>query len=207
MKKEKNHLVVGLTGGIASGKTTVAKEFARLGAKIVEADKISRQLFKPGQTTWKKVIKAFGKTILKKNKVIDRKKLSRIVFEDLKKRKKLEKITHSEIISEIKKRVNALYKDKRVIVIDAPLLFEARLNSLMDKIIVVWCLQYEQIKRLKSRDKVQSDFALKQIKSQISLNKKKNMADYVILNSSRGEKANLKRQVFNLWKELTKSFK
>jgi len=176
--------VFGLTGGIASGKSTVLNEFARLGAKIIESDKIAHDIYLKGRPAYKKILAKFGKEVLTSNKDIDRKKLGNIIFSSRPKRKKLEKITHPEIIAEIKRQINKLSKNNRIVVVDAPLLFEVKLEKMFKKIIVVWVPGKIQLQRLMKRDKITKTEAQKQISTQISLDKKKQMGDYVIDNSS-----------------------
>ena len=198
-------LVVGLTGGIVSGKTTVAAFFKDLGGKIIDADVIAHQIIEPNQRTWKKIIRHFGRKILKDNQQIDRKKLAKIVFSEEDKLNLLNQITHPEIISQIKKKINRI-KDQSnrdlICIIDVPLLFESNMQDLMDKIIVVYLDREEQIKRLCRRDGLSREEAIRRIDAQIPMNKKICWADYVIDNRLTIEK--LKEQVIQIWKELNR---
>ena len=189
MKKNiKQPIVVGITGGIASGKSTVLKEFKKLGAKIIDSDEIAHRIILKGTPTYKKIVKVFGKDILRPNREINRNKLGNIIFSDSKRRKVLEKITHPVIIDEIKKEINRFTKKilpfrNGIIIIDAPLLFEARLTAVVDKIIVVWIPEKLQIERLIKRNKLTYKQAKQHILTQIPLEVKKKSADYVIDNT------------------------
>jgi len=182
MKKGKT-VILGLTGGIATGKSLVALELSALGAKIIDADKIAHEVYQKNKPAYKKILKAFGPAILANNKEVDRKKLGELIFADAKKRVILEKITHPEIIKEIKHEIKTLSKDNSIVVVDAPLLFEAKIQSLFDKIIVVYTPVSQQAHRLMERDKISKQEALKKIAAQIDIEKKKKLADYVIDNT------------------------
>ena len=199
-------LIVGLTGGIVCGKSTVAKMFKDLGAKIIDADKLGHKVILPHKSAWEKIVKLFGKELLKEDLSIDRKKLGEIVFDEQRLLKKLNEITHPEIIKLIKKKIS-LVKNKtckkgkeEILIIDAALIYEAKIDNLMDKIIVVYIKEDEQIKRLKKRDNLSAEEALKRIKSQMSINEKIKFADYIIDNSNSLDKT--KKQVEKIWKNL-----
>ena len=199
-------LIIGLTGGIVSGKTTVAKMFKDLGAKIIDADKLGHSVIRPHKTAWIKIIKLFGEEVLKEDLNIDRKKLGKIVFNDQRLLRKLNEITHPEIIKVIKREIdlvkNSTYKDekKRILIIDAALIYETKIDRLMDKIIVVYIDEDEQIKRLIKRDNFSYDEALQRIKSQIPIKQKVEMADYVIDNNNSLDKT--REQVKKIWQNL-----
>lgn len=197
-------LVVGVTGGIVSGKTTVAQIFKKLGAKIIDVDLIAREIVQPSKKAWKRIVKNFGKEILKDNQQIDRKKLGKIVFSNQVKRNLLNKITHPIIIEVIKKQLSQIRQqaNKDVIcIVDAPLLFEAHLTEMMDKTIVVYISEKEQIIRLLKRNGISKDEAIKRIKAQMPLKEKISLADYVIDNSKSPE--DTEKEVFQIWEMLT----
>jgi dephospho-CoA kinase len=197
-------LVVGVTGGIVSGKTTVAQIFKKLGAKIIDVDLIAREIVQPSKKAWKRIVKNFGKEILKDNQQIDRKKLGKIVFSNQVKRNLLNKITHPIIIEVIKKQLSQIRQqaNKDVIcIVDAPLLFEAHLAEMMDKTIVVYISEKEQIIRLLKRNGISKDEAIKRIKAQMPLKEKISLADYVIDNSKSPE--DTEKEVFQIWEMLT----
>ena len=199
-------LVIGLTGGIVSGKTTVAWMFKELGAKIIDADMIAREIVQPHKKAWKEIVENFGEEILKENQEINRKKLGNIVFSNQTKLNYLNKITHPVIIENIKMQLSQISQqatrdNKEIIcIVDAPLLFEAHLAGIMDRNIVVYIPEKEQIVRLVKRDGISRQEALKRVRAQMSLKVKISLADYVIDNSLSPE--NTKQQVIQLWRKL-----
>lgn len=199
-------LIIGLTGGIVSGKSTVAKMFQKLGAKIIDADRIGHEVILPNKPAWRKLIKSFGKGILKEDLTIDRKKLGNLVFSDKKLLKKLNEITHPEIKKIIIKEINKFKDDNRlynkIMIIDAPLIYEASMDYLMEKIILVQLNEKEQIKRLAIRNIFTREESLKRINSQISNKEKTEKADYIINNNNSVEKT--KEQVIKIWQEIIK---
>lgn len=197
-------LIVGLTGGIVGGKSTVASMFRDLGAKIIDADILGHSVILPYKPAWKKIVKLFGEDILRKDLTINREKLGKIVFADQALLKKLNEITHPEIIKLIKKEIN-LARDKthnqeKILIIDAALIYEAKIDRLMDKIIVVYIDEDEQIKRLIKRNNLSKDEASQRVKSQIPMKEKIKMADYVIDNNDTLDKT--KKQVETIWGKL-----
>jgi len=197
-------LIVGLTGGIVGGKSTVASMFRDLGAKIIDADRLGHSVILPYKPAWKKIVKLFGEEILRNDLTIDREKLGKIVFGDQALLKKLNEITHPEIIKLIKKEIN-LAKNKthnhgKILIIDAALIYEAKIDRLMDKIIVVYIDENEQIKRLIKRNNLSKDEASQRVKSQIPMKEKIKMADYVIDNNDTLDKT--KEQVETIWQSL-----
>lgn len=197
--------VIGLTGGIASGKSTVSRLLKDKGAVIIDADEISRKLMKKGSATYKKVIECFGDEILDKDENIKRKELGKLVFSDKKALKVLNDITHPAIIDEIKRNLAILSKNNdKIIVIDAALLLEVGLDSVVDEVWVVLVNEKTQLERLMKRDKMlDKSQAVARIKSQMSLQKRLKYADKIIDNNKNIEYT--KRQVDKFWKELTKS--
>ncbi|NCO24182.1 MAG: dephospho-CoA kinase [Candidatus Infernicultor aquiphilus] len=197
-------MIIGLTGGIVSGKSTVARMFKDLGAKIVDADKLGHQVILPPGAAWKRIIKIFGKDILQKDQTINREKLGKIVFANQNLLKKLNKITHPEIIKLIKKEIslakNNSKEEKKILIIDAALIYETKIDRLMDKIIVVYLDEEKQLKRLKKRNNLAEKEALQKIKSQIPLKEKIERADYVIDNDDTLDKT--RKQVEKIWEEL-----
>jgi dephospho-CoA kinase len=197
-------LIIGLTGGIVSGKSTVARMFKDLGAKIVDADKLGHKVILPQGAAWKRIIKIFGKDILQKDQTINRKKLGKIVFANQNLLKKLNKITHPEIIKLIKKEISLVKDDskeeKKILIIDAALIYETKIDRLMDKIIVIYLDEEKQLERLIKRNNLSEKEALQKIKSQIPLKEKIEIADYVIDNSNSLDKT--KEQVETIWQEI-----
>jgi len=189
---------IGLTGSFGSGKTTVAKMFESLGARVLNADKIAHKLIAKNGRCHKRVVKAFGKEILTRG-VIDRNKLAGVVFNDFRKKKKLEQIIHPEVIKELKARLAQYKKNKRVkiAVIDVPLLFESGLDRVVDATLVVKANREKQISRnIKRRGLTRAEI-LKRIKGQLSVKKKIRLADFVVDN--RGDSKKTRRQVKEIW--------
>ncbi len=197
-------LIVGLTGGVASGKTAASQALKEEGAYIIDADQIARELVQPHQPAWNELIRAFGKEILQEDGSLHRKKLADKVFADPKQRKRLNQILHPRIKEEMDRRTKEIgQKDpEAIVVIDAPLLVELGDHHEMDKLIVVTSTQTQQIERLKDRDGISPEEALRILSSQMPLGEKVKLADFVIGNEgSLGETKKRAREVF---KELKK---
>jgi dephospho-CoA kinase len=192
-------LIVGLTGGVASGKTVVSRVLKEEGAYIIDADQIARELVQPHKPAWNELVRAFGKEILQEDGSIHRKKLTDKVFADLKQRKLLNQILHPRIKEEIDRRTKEIgQKDpEAIVVIDAPLLVELGGHRKVDKLIVVTSTQMQQIERLKERDGRSPEEALKIFSSQMPVEEKVKLADFVIRNEgSLEETKNRAREVF-----------
>jgi len=176
---------LGLTGGIASGKNTVAEMFSELGAYTIDADEISREVMSSGHKTYEKIINNFGSDILKENNEIDRKVLKKIVFDDAEKRKLLESIVHPAILAEEKKRVGAIKgrDDKAIIITHAALIVEKGTFDRFDGVIVVYAEREQQVERLIKRDSISREFAEKIVSSQMPLEEKVKYADFIVDNS------------------------
>ncbi len=190
--------VIGITGGIASGKSNVSNVIKSLGYHVIDSDLITHKLEDIDGKVYNAIVLAFGKSYLKDDKSLDRKKLGNLIFSDSKAKEKLNSISHPIIVDEIKKEINNI--NDEMIFVDIPLLYESKLEYLCDKIICVYLPKNEQIKRLIFRDNIDEEFAIKKVDSQMSLDKKKELADYVI--DSRGTFLETKKQVEDLIKEL-----
>jgi dephospho-CoA kinase len=198
-------LIVGLTGGVASGKTVVSQVLREEGAYIIDADQIARELVQPQQPAWNELVKVFGEEILQEDGTIHRKKLADKVFADLKQRELLNQILHPRIREEMDRRTKEIgQKDpEAIVVIDAPLLVERGEHHEMDKLIVVTSTQTQQIKRLKDRDGISPEEALKMLSSQMPLEKKIELADFVIQNEGSLEETKKKaKEIFRELKEI-----
>lgn len=191
-------MIIGLTGGIASGKTTVSNLLKKLGAVIIDADKIAHQVLET-KTAREKVISYFGSAIIDNNQ-INRKKLGKIVFNNSEEKKKLEEITHPMIIDIIKMKIKQYSKKNDIIVVDAPLLLETNLDKIVDSVWVVYVNKKTQLKRLMNRDNINLYKAKKRINSQMPLAKKRKLADIVIDNN--GSKKELEQKVKKIWREI-----
>ena len=174
--------IVGITGLIASGKSTLSSYLKYQGYKIVDADAISIDITKKDRIGYAKVIEEVGRDILSSNGEIDRAKLSNIVFNDKNALKKLNDTLHPLIFQEIDRQLD-LYKDEKILFLDAHLLFEAKLDKKCDEIILVVCDEEVQISRIQKRDNKDYDSAKKIIDSQIAKEFKIEKSDYIIDNN------------------------
>jgi len=175
--------LVGLTGGIASGKSAVAAILRRLGAAIINADELSREVVRPEQGAWEEIIKTFGPDILQEDKTLDRRKLRKIVFDNPEARKKLEAIIHPRVRALAERRISELAAaGSSVIVYEVPLLFEAQIHLWLRPVILVACDLETQKKRLLERDHLTEFEAQQHLDAQMSLEEKRKLADYVIEN-------------------------
>jgi dephospho-CoA kinase len=197
-------LIVGLTGGVASGKTVVSQVLKEEGAYIIDADRIARELVQPHKPAWNELIRAFGKEILREDGSIHRKKLADKVFADPNQRKLLNQILHPRIKEEMDRRTKEIgQKDpEAIVVIDAPLIVELGDHREMDKLIVVTTTQTQQIERLKDRDGAKPEEALRIVSSQMPLEEKVKLANFVIRNE--GSLEETKKRAREVFKELKK---
>lgn len=177
--------IIGLTGGIASGKSTVSETLAQLGAIIIDGDKIGHQAMEPGQPAYDEVVKHFGPGILNEDRTIDRTKLGAIVFFDPEQMKALNRITWPWIFQSVRDQMDMkrLSHPNAVLVLDIPLLFEGGWDKLCDVVWVIWVDRETQITRLMTRNSLTREEAIKRIDSQMSLDDKAQRADVVIDNT------------------------
>lgn len=176
--------IVGLTGGIASGKSTVSNLFKAHGIPVVDADIVARNVLKKGTGGWKKVVSAFGEDILLDNGEVDRAKLGQIVFSDPGKRQLLNRLLAPFISRGILMEVLKLWmKGYSIIVLDVPLLFEAKMDKWTKPIVVVWVDPETQLQRLMTRDGSTEEEAKSRINAQMPLDLKRSKADIVIDNT------------------------
>jgi len=186
--------LVGLTGGIASGKSTVAEILKRQGAAIINADVLAREVVEPDRQAWTEIVNTFGTAVLQPDRALDRQKLRAIIFDDPDARKKLESIIHPQVRALAEQRIREhAAAGYAVIVYEVPLLFEGTLQEWLRPVILVACDVDTQRNRLQSRDNLSAAQAQKHIDAQMSLEAKRRLADYVIENN--GSLEDLKRQV------------
>jgi dephospho-CoA kinase len=199
-----NRLLLGVTGGIASGKTAVSDVLQELGAPMIDFDLIARQVVEPGKPAFEKIVDYFGKQVLKEDGALDRKKLSKIVFRDLEKRKKLEAYTHPPIYEEFLKQVNEIAeKDPGAIIqVVVPLLIELNLQYMFHKLLVVRIPQEQQVERLARRDGISKEEAANILKAQLPIDEKVGYADFVVHNEGSIEET--RKQVEDIWERLKK---
>jgi len=198
-------LVVGLTGGAASGKTTVSRFLKEEGAYLIDADQIARALVKPQTPLWSELVRVFGKHILKQDGSLDRKKLSAIVFSDPPQRRLLNELLHPRIKEEIDRlRREIGEKDpEAIVVIDAPLLVETGSYRDMDQVVVVTCTETQQLERLQQRDGSSLERAREILSAQLALEEKIKVADHVIRNeNSLEETRRTTKEVFKALKKI-----
>ncbi len=177
--------VIGLTGGIASGKSTVINALRSLGAVVIHADDIAHDLMATDTPAWKDVVKTFGNGVLNPDQTIDRKKLGKIVFDNPEMLKKLNQIAHPRIFEKFKNELARIKSSQpeSVVVMEIPLLYETHMDRLCDEVWVIWVDRETQIKRLMSRDSLNREDAIKRIESQMSLDEKAKRADLVLDNT------------------------
>ena len=195
-------VLLGVTGGIASGKTIVSRMLEELGAPMIDFDVLSRVVVDPGKPSWQEIVKYFGEEILLPDKTLDRKKLGEIVFRDPEKRKKLERFIHPRIFEEFVRLVKeyAARDPNAIIQADVPLLYEVNLQYLFHKVLLVYIPEEMQIERLMKRDGISQEMAINILKSQLPIEKKKKLADFVVDNS--GSLEETRKQVEEVWKKL-----
>ena len=195
-------LVVGLTGGIASGKSIVAGILKHLGARVIDADMVSRELVLPHTRCWKSITAHFGKGILNKDLSINRKKLASQIFSNPEKRMRLNKIIHPAIKKRIRQMITQIGHDdaEALVIVDAALLVETGMYRDYDRLVVVAADENVQLARLMRRDRCSLTAAQRRLRSQLPLAPKMQVADYVINNQ--GSLAQTRRQTRTLFKLL-----
>jgi dephospho-CoA kinase len=193
---------IGLTGGIATGKSTASSLLVQKGALLIDADAIAREVMLPGQPVLAAVTNFFGQAILQEDGTLDRKKLGNIVFNDKEALKVLNSISHPEIRKQMKERMNELEKQNpnTLIVIDIPLLIESGLQSMFEQVLLVYVPRDIQKQRLMLRDSLSSEQAEARLLTQMDIEEKKFLADVVIDNSHSLEQT--EQQLNELWLQL-----
>ncbi|MBP1915053.1 dephospho-CoA kinase [Lederbergia galactosidilyticus] len=193
-------MMVGLTGGIASGKSTVSQMFKERGFAIIDADVAARKVVEPDQSAYREIVQVFGEVILLPNQMLDRAKLGAIIFSDETKRQKLNSIVHPAVRKQMEIWKNeALAAGSQTVIYDIPLLFESRLTNLVEKTIVVFVEEQVQLERLMERNGLSESEALARITSQMPLTEKVKMADAIIDNN--GEMDETRSQIEQLIKK------
>lgn len=192
---------LGVTGGLGSGKSRVAKLFGELGAAVLDADQLSREVVAPGTPGFFAVLEAFGREYLAPDGSLDRRRLGQLVFSDPEARRRLEAIIHPEVVRTMRARAEALERSgSRVVVLEVPLLFEAGLAGEVDKVVVVDAPEEERLVRVQTRDGLLEAEVRERLAAQIPLAEKVRWADYVIDNAGPWERTRL--QVERLWREI-----
>lgn len=197
--------VIGITGGIASGVTLVARMFGELGAVVIEADQVSREVVRPGTDTYRAIVDAFGREVVAADGALDRRRLGQIVFDDPAARARLNAITHPAIRRRIWERIEQIRRDTpdAVVIVDIPLLLDTAGPETfnLDGVIVVAATPQLQVERTMRRDGLSREDAQRRLEAQRPVALKATEADWVIDNS--GAIAQTRAQVETLWRELT----
>ena len=185
--------VLGLTGGIGSGKSMVLSMFANLGAEVIDADQLAREVVEPGQPALEEIATAFGRDMLMPDGRLDRGKLARIIFADPVARARLNAITHPRIRERMATEMALRGSRPGLLIVDIPLLYENDRSDTVESVIVVWVDAKTQLRRLTERDGLTPDEARQRIAAQMPLDEKRARADLVVDNS--GSRENTRRQV------------
>ncbi len=197
-----NVLVLGVTGGIASGKSTVADMLAELGAPMIDFDQLAREVAAPDQPAFRNIVDCFGEAVVGPDGTLDRKRLSNMVFRDPAKRKVLEGMTHPRIFEAFRGRLKTYAETDPNGMVQAviPLLYEVHLESLVHKVLVVYAPRHIQIERLMRRDQITREAATRILDAQMPIDEKAAKADYVIHNQ--GDLDKTRNAVTALWQQL-----
>lgn len=192
--------VIGITGGIASGKSTVSNMIADMGFTIVDADIAARAVVESGTSAFREVVTVFGEDILLKDGNINREKLGTIIFHDEEKRVKLNQIVHPAVRKYMNDQKEAAFaRGESIVFMDIPLLFESNLTKMVDKTLLVYVDTDTQLQRLMNRNDLSKNEALARISSQMPLVEKKELADEIINNN--GTIAHTKLQLYDVMKK------
>ena len=204
MRGNDQRLLLGVTGSIATGKSTVATLLEELGARTIDFDVLSRVVVEPGKPAWEDIVAYFGQQVLNEDQTLNREKLREIVFRDLEEKKKLEGFLHPRISEEYIKQVDEYTRKDPKAIIQAivPLLIETNMQAFFHNILMVYASEEEQKIRLMARDGCSEEMALNMIRSQLSVEEKKGYCDLIIDNS--GTEKETRQQVEKLWKKLEK---
>ena len=193
---------IGLTGGVASGKTTVSDCFKKLGVQVIDADVISHEVTEPSGSAFQKILSEFGSEILDEKGLINRKKMRAIIFNDPSQKKILEKIIHPKVRDEIFQRINKSVD--HYLIVSVPLLVETGMHQIMDRNLLVDCSEDTQIERLMHRDKITLNEARAILKNQASRSDRKKIADDLIVNENNVTLIELEDKVLELHKYYSK---
>ncbi|EAC7101983.1 dephospho-CoA kinase [Listeria monocytogenes] len=195
---------IGLTGSVATGKSTVSNMIQQAGIPLVDADIAARKVVEPGTEGLKEIVAYFGGEILLADGTLDRAKLGEIIFKDKEKREKLNEITHPRVKDYMLEARERFFRSgEELVFFDIPLLFESHLESLVDQIVVVWTTPETELKRLMERNNLTKEDALRRIESQMGIDEKARKADFVIDNNESLEKT--QKQVYTFIERFVKN--
>ena len=194
-------LSVGLTGGIASGKSTVAQMFVELGAHLIDFDKLAHEVQEPGKKAWQEIIKFFGDSIINRDDTINRNKLAQIVFTDKNKLTVLNNIVHPIVFKLWLERLDKIKRqeEQAIVLSDVPLLLEGKMQDLCDLTMLILISPEEQINRLIARNGLSRDEAQLRLNNQMSITEKIGLADIVIENQ--GDVSQTQKKVVEIWQQ------
>jgi dephospho-CoA kinase len=194
--------VIGLTGGIATGKSMVSAIFERAGAVIIDADRIARKVVKKDLPAYRQIVDTFGESVLLPDGEINRTVLGNLIFNDPRKKQMLNTIVHPQVEKETHRQLKQIKKNNpnALVILDIPLLFEANMHKDLSEVIVVYAPEHIQIKRLMERDRLSQDDALARIRSQMPIEEKKSLATMVIDNS--GTLEHTRKQTLEIFQRL-----
>lgn len=194
--------VIGLTGGIASGKSTVAGILKNAGAIIIDADRIARDVVKKGLPAYREIVKAFGKKVLQPDGEINRSELGDIIFHDPQKKQLLNCIVHPHVREETNRQLKQIENTdpNTMVILDIPLLIEANMHKELSEVIVVYAPEHIQIRRLMQRDNISEAEAIARVRSQMPIDEKKDLATIVIDNT--GTKEKTRKQTLTIFQRL-----
>ena len=195
-------LNVGLTGGIATGKSTVVRMLVEEGARVIDHDGLVHALQEPGQPVWLRIVEAFGRDILDTEERIDRKKLGALVFVDEERRKLLEGIVHPAVLEEGRRQREEIVREdaQAIILSDIPLLLEVGMQDQFDLVLLVYAPPELQIQRVMKRNNLTREEAIARLKSQMPIDEKLKFAHLVIRND--GTMRELEKRVDEVWQDL-----
>jgi len=194
-------LKIAVTGGAGSGKSTVVLMFKELGAAVLDADEVARQVVAVGTPAWEELRRTWGPEFFHEDGSLDRAKVAQRVFSDPEARRRLNDLIHPQVALKIKERLHALEQQGApLVVVEVPLLFEAGLERAYDRVVVVFAALEDQVSRLEARDQRPSGEIAGILKAQWPLKEKQALADYVVDN--RGTLSDTRRQVEKIWREL-----
>ena len=197
-------IVAGLTGGIATGKSTVAAVFQQAGARLIDADRIARDALRQGTPAYAEILAHFGVSILLPGGEIDRKRLAAIIFSNPAQQRLLEGIVHPRVKEETTRQLDRIRQEQSgaTVILDVPLLFESGMNCGLEEVIVVYAPEAVQIRRLMVRDGLTEAEAQARIRAQIPIESKKALATHVIDNS--GDLEHTRTQTLEVYRQLQK---
>jgi len=196
-------VVAGLTGGIATGKSTVAAIFEKAGARLIDADRIAREAVRKDSPAYREIVAHFGAEVLQENGELDRKRLAAVIFGDPAEQRALERIVHPRVKEEIDRGIERVRQQApdALLIVDIPLLFEAGMQHGLDTVIVVYAPENLQIERLMARDGLTRPEAVARIRAQMPIESKRALATYLIDNS--GSMESTRAETLEVYRQLT----